>query len=165
MGLPRGRRAVVAPPSQKVRCANEDHAMSLHLDHLLIPSRDRMAAARRLAEILGVRWAPARIGPFAAVHVNEGLTIDFDEWADDFPKGHYCFRTSEAGFDAILQRLVAAGIPYRSLPHGPDDSAVNTSLGSRIVYWSEPDGHVWELLTESYARAGSQRADGADHGA
>lgn len=127
--------------------------MSVHLDHIIIPSRDRAAAARRLAGILGVTWAPATIGPFSAVHVDAGLTIDFDEWTEDFPKGHYCFRTSEAGFDDMLQRMVAAGIAFRSLPHGPDDGTVNTSLGSRIVYWSEPDGHVWELLTESYARA------------
>jgi hypothetical protein len=25
--------------------------------------------------------------------------------------------------------------------------------GGRIVYWSLPDGHVWEALTVSYARA------------
>jgi hypothetical protein len=29
---------------------------------------------------------------------------------------------------------------------------VNTSHGGRIVYWSRPDGHVWEALTVSYAR-------------
>jgi hypothetical protein len=29
---------------------------------------------------------------------------------------------------------------------------VNTAHGGRIVYWSEPDGHVWEALTVSYAR-------------
>jgi len=26
-------------------------------------------------------------------------------------------------------------------------------LGGRVVYWSEPDAHVWEALTVSYARA------------
>ena len=127
--------------------------MAVHLDHLIIPSRNRDAAARLLAELLGDSSAPANIGPFTAVHVNAGLTIDFDEWTDAFPKGHYCFRTSESEFNAVLARLVAAGIPYRSPPHGPVDNQVNTSLGSRIVYWAEPDGHVWELLTESYARA------------
>jgi len=127
--------------------------MAVHLDHLIIPSRNRDAAARLLAGLLGVSSAPANIGPFTAVHVNEGLTIDFDEWTDAVPKGHYCFRTSESEFNAVLARLAAAGIPYRSLPHGPVDNQVNTSLGSRIVYWAEPDGHVWELLTESYARA------------
>jgi hypothetical protein len=24
--------------------------------------------------------------------------------------------------------------------------------GGRIVYWNEPDGHQWEMLTVSYAR-------------
>ena len=41
---------------------------------------------------------------------------------------------------------------YRSMPHGPMDLQVNTTHGGRIVYWSEPDGHVWEALTVSYAR-------------
>lgn len=52
--------------------------MTIALDHILIPSRDRNAAAERLASLLGVPWAPARIGPFTAVYVNDGLTIDFD---------------------------------------------------------------------------------------
>lgn len=126
--------------------------MSLHLDHLLIPSADREAAARQLGQLLGVTWGAARVGPFTSVYVNDGLTIDFDQWVDPVPKGHYCFRVTEAEFDAVFQRIKDAELPYRSTPHGPVDFAVNTSLGSRIVYWSEPDGHVWEMLTESYAR-------------
>ena len=126
--------------------------MAVQLDHLLIPARNKEAAAKQLAEILGVRWGPANVGPFSAVHVNAGLTIDFDEWTEDFPKGHYCFRVAEAEFQAILGRLQASGIAYRSLPHGPEDRKVNTSMRGSIVYWSEPGGHVWELLTESYAR-------------
>ncbi len=38
------------------------------------------------------------------------------------------------------------GVAYRSLPHGDVDSKVNTEHGGRIVYWSEPDGHVWEVV-------------------
>jgi hypothetical protein len=30
--------------------------MTVHLDHLLVPSRDMNASAKLLAEILGVRW-------------------------------------------------------------------------------------------------------------
>lgn len=127
--------------------------MDIELDHLLIPCTDREAAARRLASLLDVPWGTARFGPFTSVYVNGGLTIDFDQWPDEVPQGHYCFRVDQAGFDAVLARLRAQGIAFRSTPHGPDDFAVNTSLGSRIVYWSEPDGHVWELLTASYARA------------
>jgi len=130
--------------------------MTVHLDHLMIPCEDKEAAAKRLAGILGVFYGPAKIGPFTAVHVNEGLTIDFDEWTSEFPKGHYCFRVTEIEFKEVLARLVALGVPYRSLPHGAVDHEVNLSLGSPIVYWSQPDGHVWELLVESYARATTQ---------
>jgi hypothetical protein len=66
---------------------------------------------------------------------------------------HYCFHVSEAQFDAILGRLVAKGIPYRSTPMGPVDMQIRQQGGGRSVYWSEPDGHAWEILTASYARA------------
>jgi catechol 2,3-dioxygenase-like lactoylglutathione lyase family enzyme len=126
--------------------------MPIELDHIMVPSRDKDAAARQLAALLGVRWGPAKVGPFAAVYVSAGLTIDFDQWETEFPGGHYCFRVDDATFDDVLRRLQGSGVPYRSEPLGAADYAVNTALGGRIVYWSEPDGHVWELLTKSYAR-------------
>ena len=127
----------------------------------MVPAKDKIAAARQLAQILDVPWAMANVGPFAAVFINDGLTIDFDEWTEEFPQGHYCFRVAEAEFDVILARLQKLGIAYRSLPHGPVDHQVNNSVGGSIVYWAEPDGHVWELLTQSYARpAGSVRESG-----
>ena len=65
---------------------------------------------------------------------------------------HLCFRVDGPTFDAVLSRLESAGIPYRSNVHGPQDMQVNTSYGGRIVYWNDPDGHQWEMLTVSYAR-------------
>ena len=126
--------------------------MSIQLDHLMVPARDKKAAAERLATLLGVPWAESGAGPFCAVYVNDGLTLDFDQVEGPFPIQHYCFRVSEAEFDGILARIKARGIEYRSTPHGPADRQVNTQHGGRIVYWNEPDGHVWEALTVSYAR-------------
>jgi hypothetical protein len=48
--------------------------------------------------------------------------------------------------------MSGAGIKYRSAVRGPEDMQVNTQYGGRIVYWNEPDGHQWEMLTVSYAR-------------
>ena len=124
----------------------------MHLDHLLVPSRDKLAAAKLLAELLGVPWSATGVGPFAPVYVNEGLTLDFDQWAEPLPLIHYCFRVSEDEFNAILGRIQAAGIAYRSAVHGPVDGQIDTQHGGRIVYWNEPDGHQWEMLTLSYAR-------------
>ena len=126
--------------------------MTIHLDHLMVPSRDKVAAAKLLAALLGVPWSETGVGPFAPVFVNAGLTIDFDEWSDPVPMIHYCFRVDDDNFDGILGRIKAAGIPYRSNVHGPVDFAIDTQHGGRIVYWNEPDGHQWEILTVSYAR-------------
>jgi catechol 2,3-dioxygenase-like lactoylglutathione lyase family enzyme len=126
--------------------------MAIELDHLIIPARDKIAAAQLLAELLDVRWSPTGIGPFAPVFVSDSLTIDFDTWPEPIPLAHYCFRVTQPEFDAILGRLDAKGIPYRSSVFGPVDHAVDTAHGGSIVYWNEPDGHQWEILTVSYAR-------------
>ncbi|RZJ09402.1 MAG: VOC family protein [Rubrivivax sp.] len=125
------------------------------LDHLLVPARDRRAAAERLAAILGVPWsAQATVGPFSAVYVSDDLTVDFDQVEDSaaVPLQHYAFRVSDGEFDALMSRLKELGIAWRSTPIGPDDFQVNMYGGGRIVYWREPDGHAWEALTKSYAR-------------
>jgi hypothetical protein len=127
--------------------------MTIELDHLKIPSRNRAASAELLARILGVPWSAHGVGPFCPVYVNDRLTLDFDETPEsDMSVEHYCFRLGEGDFDALMHRLAELRLPFRSLPHGPVDMQVNTARGGRIVYWSEPDGHVWEALTVSYAR-------------
>lgn len=136
--------------------------MTIALDHLLVPARRRVDAAKLIASLLQVEWAEeGPVGPFSPVYVNDGLTLDFDEWGEsELPTMHYCFRVDEVTFDAVLSRIITAGLPYRSLPHGPVDHRVNTNLGGRIVYWSEPDQHIWELLTVSYERPGARRRPG-----
>lgn len=126
--------------------------MPIHVDHMTVPVRDKVTAAKQLGEILGVPWAASGVGPFAPVYVSDGLTIDFDQTDPPFPILHVCFRVDDAAFDAILTRLKAADIPFRSTVRGPVDHQVDTSHGGRIVYWNEPDGHQWEILTVSYAR-------------
>ena len=126
--------------------------MTVHLDHFLVPTRDRVASARLIAGILGVPWAESGVGPFSPVYVNDGLTLDFQDTDEAFPIYHFCFRVSEQEFDSILARIQAAGIKYRSTVQGSVDMQINTQFGGRMVYWNEPDGHQWEMLTVSYAR-------------
>lgn len=135
--------------------------MDVQLDHTMVSARDRRAAAELLAAILDVPWSESGVGPFCPVYVNDGLTLDFDQADAPFPVQHFCFRVDEAAFDGLVARLAARGIDYRSTPHGPVDMQVNTQHGGRIVYWSQPDGHVWEALTLSYARP--PRPSGGEH--
>ena len=124
--------------------------MAIHLDHMIVPVRDKHAAAQRLAALLDVPSAES-LGEFVAVFVNEGLTLDFAQ-REVFEGHHICFRVSDAEFDAIFGRIQAAGIAYRSRPRGEDDMRINTRLGGKNLYWQDADGHLWEILTISYAR-------------
>ena len=126
--------------------------MAIDLDHTIVPARDKTAAARQLAQLLGVPWGPAAVGPFAAVYVHAGLTLDFMDTGEDFQVHHFCFRVDDATFDTILARLDAAAIPWRGEVRGVNDRKVGTYGGGRNVYWNQPDGHQWEILTRSYAR-------------
>lgn len=126
--------------------------MTIHLDHAIIPARDATAAARQLAELLDVPWGPAAAGPFVALYLNDSLTLDFIATDEAFPIEHFCFRGTPQDFDAILGRLQARGIAYRSGVRGPVDHRVGTYGGGRNIYWNEPEGHQWEILTVSYAR-------------
>ena len=151
-GCIRYRQSLDEQAPHAPRTSQPYEARAIALDHAIVPSRHRRAAAERLATILGVPWAESGIGAFSPVYVSDGLTLDFDDAEGGFPVLHYCFRVAEAEFDAILARLQQLRIAYRSTPHGAPDGRVNTQHGGRIVYWDEPDGHVWEALTQSYAR-------------
>src|SRR4030081_3417636 len=109
--------------------------MTIHLDHTILPSRSQVASANLLAALLGVPWAESAIGPFSPVYVNEGLTLDFLETDEQFPIYHFCFRVGQAEFDAVLTRIKAAGIKYRSTVRGPVDTKVDPQYGN--VYWNE----------------------------
>jgi catechol 2,3-dioxygenase-like lactoylglutathione lyase family enzyme len=127
--------------------------MTIQLDHIIVPSHSRRASAKLLADLLAVPWEESR-GDFTPVYVNESLTVDFAD-RERFEHYHLCFRVSDDDFDAIFARIQGAGLAYRSRPHGEDDMQINRRLGGKNVYWRDADGHQWEILTVSYARADS----------
>ena len=127
--------------------------MAILLDHVIVPSRHPIPSAETLAGLLGVPWEE-NVGHFTPVYVNETLTLDFDE-SERFERHHYCFHASDGEFDDIFERVCSAGIKYRSTPRGVDDLQINTRMGGRNFYWNDDDGHLWEVLTVSYARRGA----------
>jgi catechol 2,3-dioxygenase-like lactoylglutathione lyase family enzyme len=124
--------------------------MAIRLDHLIVPSRNQVEGAKFLASLLDVPWAASQ-GNFSPVYVSETLTVDFHT-REVSASQHYAFAVGDAEFDAILGRIKAAGIPYRSHPRGENDWQINTRLGGKNLYWEDSDGHLWEILTVSYAR-------------
>ncbi len=109
--------------------------MAIELDHVIVSAQNQVVSAERLAQLLGVRWAESGAGPFSPVYVNDGLTLDFINDDGPFTIQHFCFRVDDKEFDAILHRIRAAGIKYRSTVRGPEDMQVTTQYGGRMVYW------------------------------
>src|SRR5690349_20073533 len=88
--------------------------MIVQLDHTIVPARNRLAAARFFANLLGLSVGPPA-GPFAPVPVNPALTFDF---ADEptFEPHHYGFLVDDATFDAALGRARAADLTFGAGP-------------------------------------------------
>lgn len=86
------------------------------------------------------------VGHFAAVRVNDSLTLDFAN-ATRFNSHHLAFKVNEDQFDAIFGRIQDEGIPYGSAPRSLHDAKINRRGGGRGVYFEDPKGHVLELLT------------------
>ena len=97
-----------------------------------------------------------------SVYINDSLTLDFVNWSwlgpfvkaesDSVPINHYCFRVSDADFDAAVERIKKAGVKFSGTGVGEPDDKINTRLGGKGLYFTGPEGHAWEILTVSYAR-------------
>ncbi len=118
--------------------------MTITLNHTIIPARDKIAGARFFARIFGLKRG--RPDHFAPVKVSKSLTLLFDD-ADKFESHHLAFQVSNRDFDAILRRIKRENIAYGSAPWSLEDGKLNNWNGGRGVYFSDPNGHVFELMT------------------
>lgn len=119
--------------------------MQIWLDHTIVPSKDKEAAAGFFARIMGLSYNGMK-GHFAPVRINDELTLDFDN-ADEFVSNHYAFHIGDDEFDAILGRIQAEGIAYGSGPMTTEDMEINHRRGGRGFYFHSPDGHNLEVMT------------------
>ncbi|MCE7010465.1 VOC family protein [Kibdelosporangium philippinense] len=120
--------------------------MSIVLNHTIIPVTDKLAAARFLADLLGLEIG-APVGPFIPLRVNDGLTLDFDDRHGAHP-GHWAFLVDDEKFNTLLAHLARSPeIAYGSGHVGGWDRQINHLGGGRGVYVLDPDGHGYEFFT------------------
>ncbi len=122
--------------------------MAVRLNHTIVYCRDQDASASLLCELLGLA-APTHYGPFSVVQVANEVSLDFLEGAAVHPQ-HYAFLVEEEEFDQIHQRILDRAISYWADPGQTRAQQINTNDGGRGLYWSDPDGHVLEILTVPY---------------
>lgn len=120
--------------------------MTIIIDHITMPAYDHQEAARFLARIMGVEYA----GPdrhFAPVPLNPTFKIAFYH-ADQFQPYHVGFHIGEEVFDLILANLQAIGWSYGNHPQEPGNLRTDHPFGGRGLYFIDPNGHLFEVMTK-----------------
>ena len=124
--------------------------MPLTLDHTIVPSHNKLKAARFISEILGLEYDEP-FGHFQPLKTVNGLTLDFAD-RDDFGRHHYAFLATDTEFDGILKRLQDRSVKYGSEPSSQENMEINHRHHGRGLYFRDADGHSWEVITHTYVR-------------
>ncbi|ACK72251.1 Glyoxalase/bleomycin resistance protein/dioxygenase [Gloeothece citriformis PCC 7424] len=121
--------------------------MTIILNHTIVPAHDKKASAEFFARIFGLK-VESPVGHFAAVEVNDTLTLDFAD-TEEFESHHYAFHVSDSEFDAIFARVKEEGLSFSSDPMHQNTGQINHRQGGRGFYFFDPNGHNLELLTRA----------------
>ena len=125
----------------------------MKLDHTLVPAKDKEASARFFARIMGLEYV-GTIGTAGLVRVDDTLTLRFEERQTG--RIHLAFHVTEQEFDDILERLRAEHVPYGSAGSRSSgfDMLVGEMNGGRRIYFDDPSGQNFEIMTASTAGLG-----------
>jgi catechol 2,3-dioxygenase-like lactoylglutathione lyase family enzyme len=126
----------------------ETEPMTVELNHIIVFVKDPRASAKFLANILGVK-VEREWGHFVPVKTQNGVTLDFAE-DDDIRPQHCAFLVSEAEFDAALARLKKSGAAFYANHRREHRGEINHLYGGRGVYFDDPSGHLFEIITRPY---------------
>ena len=123
--------------------------MGIKLNHTIVFSRDKRAAAAFLTEILGLPEA-VPFGPFLGVQVDNEVTLDFMDTDEKIMLQHYAFIMTESEFDTVFARIREKKLDYWADPGRTRRGETYTHNGGRGVYFMDPSGHLLEVMTRPY---------------
>ena len=124
--------------------------MTIKLNHTIVHSNDKRAAAEFFAALFGLP-APKAFGPFLDVEVANEVTLAFlDADGMEVQMQHYAFLVSDAEFDAIFGRIRQRKLKYWADPGQKEQGKINQHFGGRGVYFEDPSGHLLEIITKPY---------------
>ena len=127
--------------------------MAVHLNHTILYARDSRASATFLAAVLGLP-APVHWGPFQVVATENGANLDYLDADGEIASQHYAFLVSEGEFDQIFGRIKDRKLSYWADPGQTRPSEINRHDGGRGLYFEDPDGHLFEIITRPYGSGG-----------
>jgi catechol 2,3-dioxygenase-like lactoylglutathione lyase family enzyme len=123
--------------------------VSIELNHTIVWCRDQKVSASFLTGLFGLPEA-TRFGPFLVVEMGNGVSLDYHEVDGEIASQHYAFLVGDEEFDAIFGGIVERGLDHWADPGLTRPKEINRRDGGRGVYFTDPDGHLLEILTRPY---------------
>ncbi|MEK9520934.1 VOC family protein [Streptomyces sp. NPDC087908] len=123
--------------------------MAVTFNHTIIAAKDRHASARFFRELLELPEAPSW-GPFVNVQLADGVLIQFAEPPVEIQMQHYAFLVDDELFERAHARLREQGVEHWADPQMKRPGETNSEHGGRGVYFKDPGGHAFELITRPY---------------
>jgi catechol 2,3-dioxygenase-like lactoylglutathione lyase family enzyme len=135
--------------------ASSRAAMTITLDHLIVPVNDAAASAEFYTQVLGfIHEAPDP--PFEVLRVSSDLTLQLGQWGTDGGM-HLAFAMSHDEFLQVFDRVRDFGIGWGGSFHsvGKNDSP-GIEQGAQgpapSLYFFDPNKHLLEIRHYSLTR-------------
>ncbi|MBB4686176.1 VOC family protein [Amycolatopsis jiangsuensis] len=123
--------------------------MSISFNHTIIAAKDRAESAKFFRTLFEVPEAPSW-GPFTNVQLPDGVLLQFAEPPVEIQMQHYAFLVDDELFDRAYRRLCDTGVEHWADPQMTRPGETNTGHGGRGVYFKDPAGHAFEMITRPY---------------
>lgn len=121
----------------------------IELNHTIVHSKDKVASANFLSEILGLP-EPKKFYHFLVVEASNGVSLDYLETEEKIQTQHYAFLVSKRKFDEIFERIKKKKLKYWADPGQTREGEINHFDGENGVYFEDPSGHLLEIITKPY---------------
>ncbi len=124
--------------------------MSARLNHTIVWCHDQEKSAAFLTEILGLP-PPRKFMGFLVVELANDVSVDYlAAESEPIALQHLAFLVSEEEFDGALARVRERTSEIWADPAKKQPGRINRHFGGRGVYFDDPNGHLFEIITTPY---------------
>jgi len=124
--------------------------MAARLNHTIVWCTDQQKSANFLTEVLGLP-PPRRFMGFLVVDLANDVSVDYlPAESEPIALQHLAFLIDEEEFDGALARVRERTKQIWADPAKKQPGRINRHFGGRGVYFDDPDGHLFELITKPY---------------
>ena len=124
--------------------------MAAKLNHTIVWCHDQEQSARFLTDILGLP-PPRRFMGFLVVDLANEVSVDYlPAESEPIALQHLAFLISEEEFAGALARVRERTSEIWADPAKRQAGRINHHFGGRGVYFEDPNGHLFEIITTPY---------------